>query len=179
VKRSLRYGRPLSFIMLDIDFFKIYNDQHGHLRGDEALRILSGLLQQNTRDVDTVFRYGGEEFSVIIPEVGKEEAFSMAERIRRVIQGHVFPYEEDQPNGNFTVSMGVANLPTDAEDAEGVVDKADRALYRAKQTGRNKVCLYDPDDDRAMHPRGFSPLRDELRIDITEAQPGEGATGGA
>ncbi len=179
VKRSLRYGRPLSFIMLDIDFFKIYNDQHGHLRGDEALRILSGLLQQNTRDVDTVFRYGGEEFSVIIPEVGKEEALSMAERLRRVIQEHVFPYEEDQPNGNFTVSMGVASLPEDAEDAEDVVDKADRALYRAKQTGRNRVCLYDSHDDQAMHPRSFPLHPDDIAYPPAEAGEGEGATGGA
>ncbi|MEW6553049.1 MAG: diguanylate cyclase [Actinomycetota bacterium] len=147
VKRSIRYGRPLSFIMLDIDFFKIYNDQHGHPRGDEVLRILSGLLQQNTRDVDTVFRYGGEEFSVIIPEVGRQEAYHMAERIRRVIQEHLFPYEEDQPGGNLTVSIGVANLPDDAREGDELIDMADRALYRAKQSGRNRVNLYDPAED--------------------------------
>lgn len=159
VKRSLRYDRPLSFIMLDIDFFKIYNDNHGHLRGDEVLRTLASLLQQNTRDVDTVARYGGEEFSVIIPEVAKQEAFSMAERIRRVIQEHVFPYEEDQPEGNLTVSVGVANLPDDARDAEDLIDKADRALYRAKQAGRNLTCLYEPQHDtEALHPDGPSPL---------------------
>jgi diguanylate cyclase (GGDEF)-like protein len=158
VKRSIRYNRPLSFIMLDIDFFKIYNDNHGHPRGDEVLHILAGLLQQNTRDVDTVVRYGGEEFSVIIPEVTRQEAYSMAERIRRVIQDHVFPYEEDQPGGNLTVSMGVANLPADADDGEELIDKADRALYRAKQTGRNKVILYATEyDTLAMHPRGPLP----------------------
>ncbi len=147
VKRSLRYERPLSFIMLDIDFFKNYNDRHGHLRGDEVLRQLAGLLRQNTRDVDSVFRYGGEEFSVIIPEVGKQEAAAMAERIRRVVQDHVFPFEEDQPGGNLTVSMGVANLPEDALDAEDLIDKADRALYNAKQSGRNLVCVYDAEND--------------------------------
>jgi diguanylate cyclase (GGDEF)-like protein len=152
VKRSIRYVRPLSFIMLDIDFFKIYNDRHGHPRGDEVLRILSGLLQQNTRDVDTVFRYGGEEFSVIIPEVGKQEAYGMAERIRRVIQEHVFPYEEDQPGGNLTVSLGVASLPDDAAEGEQLIDMADRALYRAKQSGRNRVSLYDPDEDNITLP---------------------------
>lgn len=179
VKRSIRYDRPLSFIMLDIDFFKIYNDQHGHPRGDEVLRILSGLLQQNTRDVDTVVRYGGEEFSVIIPEVGKDEAYPMAERIRRVIQEHVFPYEEDQPDSNLTVSMGVANLPVDAEDGEDLIDKADRALYNAKQTGRNRVCLYDSEKDtHALHPRGPSPVTQDLASRIAEIQPGEGATGG-
>jgi diguanylate cyclase (GGDEF)-like protein len=152
VKRSIRYGRPLSFIMLDIDFFKIYNDQHGHPRGDEVLRILSGLLQQNTRDVDTVFRYGGEEFSVIIPEVEKQEAYHMAERIRRVIQEHLFPYEEDQPGGNLTVSIGVANLPDDAQEGDELIDMADRALYRAKQSGRNRVNLYDPVEDGGTAP---------------------------
>ncbi len=154
IKRSLRYGRPFSFIMLDIDHFKAYNDQHGHLRGDEVLRILAGLLQQNTREVDTVFRYGGEEFSIIIPEVSKKEAFTMAERIRRVVQDYVFPYEEYQPGGNLTVSMGISGFPEDAEESDELMDKADRALYRAKTTGRNRVCLYDPEQDRApFHPR--------------------------
>jgi diguanylate cyclase (GGDEF)-like protein len=158
VKRSIRYNRPLSFFMLDIDWFKIYNDQHGHPRGDEILRILSGLLQQNTRDVDTVFRYGGEEFSVIIPEVGKEEAYAMAERIRRVIQEHVFPYEEDQPGGNLTVSIGVANLPDDADEGDDMVEKADRALYRAKHSGRNRACMYNPgEDERGPNLRSPSP----------------------
>jgi diguanylate cyclase (GGDEF)-like protein len=152
VKRSLRYDRPLSFIMLDIDFFKIYNDQHGHPRGDEVLRILSGLLQQNTRDVDTVFRYGGEEFSVIIPEVGKQEAHGMAERIRRVIQEYLFPYEEDQPGGSLNVSIGVANLPDDAMEGYELIDMADRALYRAKQSGRNQVSLYDAAEDSLATP---------------------------
>ncbi len=163
VKRSLRYGRPLSFIMLDIDFFKHYNDRHGHLRGDEVLRILAGLLQQNTRDVDTVVRYGGEEFSVIIPEVSRQEAYSMAERIRRVIQDHVFPYEEEQPGGSLTVSIGVASLPADARDGEDLIDKADRALYCAKQGGRNRVCLYEPEME--AHPPHH-------RIDLSEAENG-------
>jgi len=159
IKRSLRYMRPFSFIMLDIDYFKNYNDRLGHLRGDEVLRIIANLLQQNTREVDLVFRYGGEEFSVIIPEVSKEEAYTMAERIRRVIQDHVFPFEEEQPGGNLTVSMGVANFPVDASDAEEVIDNADRALYRAKTQGRNRVCTYDP----ALDGRTFPPHLTELK----------------
>jgi diguanylate cyclase (GGDEF)-like protein len=167
VKRSIRYNRPLSFFMLDIDWFKKYNDQHGHPRGDEVLRILSGLLQQNTRDVDTVFRYGGEEFSVIIPEVSKQEAYAMAERVRRVIQEHVFPYEDDQPGGNLTVSIGVANLPDDADEGDELVDKADRALYRAKHTGRNRACMYNAGEDaHGLHPHSPSPLEEEQQ-DLT------------
>lgn len=157
VKRSIRYGRPLSFIMLDIDFFKVYNDLHGHLRGDDVLRILAGLLQQNTRDVDTVFRYGGEEFCVIIPEVGKQEAFGMAERIRRVVQAHLFPYEEEERGGKLTVSIGVANLPEDAAEGEELIDMADRVLYRSKQTGRNRVSSYDPEEDNFPPPHHGSP----------------------
>ena len=173
VKRSIRYSRPLSFIMLDIDHFKIYNDQHGHPRGDEVLRILSGLLQQNTRDVDTVFRYGGEEFSVIIPEVGKQEAVGMADRIRRVIQEHVFPYEEDQPDGNLTVSIGVANLPEDAEEGDELIDMADQALYRAKQTGRNLVCFYDADEDKRTAPYHYpSPPQQSAPSQPSEHLPG-------
>lgn len=172
VKRSIRYDRPLSFIMLDIDFFKIYNDQHGHPRGDEVLRILAGLLQQNTRDVDTVFRYGGEEFSVIIPEVGKQEAFRMAERIRRVIQEHLFPYEEDQPGGNLTVSIGVANLPDDAREGDELIDMADRALYRAKQSGRNRVNLYDPVEDSRTSP-GDLHAPSQPSTDLRSQDPGQ------
>ncbi len=173
VKRSIRYNRPFSFIMLDIDWFKVYNDQHGHPRGDEVLRILSGLLQQNTRDVDTVFRYGGEEFSVIIPEVSKQEAHAMAERIRRVIQEYVFPYEEDQPNGNLTVSMGVANLPDDALDGDELVEKADEALYHAKQTGRNRVCLYEAESGAGRkHSHHVSPVGEPQEPDLSALQPG-------
>jgi diguanylate cyclase (GGDEF)-like protein len=179
VKRSIRYGRPLSFIMLDIDFFKFYNDQHGHPRGDEVLRILSGLLQQNTRDVDTVFRYGGEEFSVIIPEVAKQEAFAMAERIRRVIQEYLFPYEEDQPSGNLTVSMGVANLPGDAMDGDDLIDKADRALYRAKHTGRNRVCLFELGEDTpALHHQDPTPMLKTQQAQDTEPPPAPDKTAG-
>jgi len=173
VKRSLRYKRPLSFIMLDIDFFKFFNDNHGHPQGDKVLRILAGLLQQNTRDVDTVFRYGGEEFSVIIPEVPKHEAYAMAERIKRFIQDYVFPYEEEQPGGNFTVSMGVANLPEDALSGEELIEKADRALYRAKQTGRNKACLYDDEiDATVLHGGGRFP-----NISLNEAHIPDSGTG--
>lgn len=180
VKRSVRYNRPLSFIMLDIDFFKIYNDRHGHPRGDEVLRILAGLLQQNTRDVDTVFRYGGEEFSVIIPEVGKQEAYGMAERIRRVVQEHPFPYEEEQPGGNLTVSIGVANLPDDAAEGEELLDMADRALYRAKQAGRNRVSLYDPGEDTFAPPQHRS-MPAQLPYgpggDDSGSDPGRGGAG--
>ena len=163
VKRSIRYERPLSFLMIDIDFFKIYNDHHGHPRGDEILRILAGLLQQNTRDVDTVIRYGGDEFSVILPEVSRYEAFSTAERIRRVIENHAFPFEEEQPKGNLTVSIGVASLPANAADGRELIDKADRALYSAKQKGRNTSCLYYLEEDtHAIHTQTHSSDGDPL-----------------
>ena len=178
VKRSVRYARPLSFIMLDIDFFKAYNDMHGHPRGDEVLRILAGLLQQNTRAVDSVVRSGGEEFSVLIPVVSRQEAYSMAERIRRVVQDHVFPYEEDQPEGNLTVSMGVASLPEDAQDGEELIERADRALYRAKQTGRNRVCLYEPELEDRPAPVIYLQPSDEKKAPQTVDPPRGGKPAG-
>lgn len=148
--RALRYGRNLSFIMLDIDHFKLYNDRHGHTRGDEVLRILADILKANTREVDMVFRYGGEEFSILAPELSKNEAYLMAERLRRLVEEHPFPLEESQPGGRITVSMGVASLPEDTRSPEELVDLADHALYMAKSGGRNRVFRYGEEKTRHL-----------------------------
>ena len=153
--RALRYGRSLSFIMLDIDHFKLYNDRHGHIRGDEVLRILADILKGNTREVDMVFRYGGEEFSILAPELSKDDAYLMAERLRKLVEEHPFPLEETQPAGRITVSMGVASLPEDTRSPEDLVDKADHALYLAKSGGRNRVIRYG--EEWSLHPGGHPP----------------------
>jgi len=139
LKRSKRYHRPLSLIMLDIDHFKIYNDKHGHLKGDVLLRELAQLLIKVTRDVDLVARYGGEEFMIILPETSKREAKQMAERIWREVRENHFPYGETQPGGHLTISLGVATFPEDAWEKEELIDLVDQALYRAKQGGRDRV----------------------------------------
>lgn len=134
VNRALRYRRHLSMIMLDIDHFKRYNDRWGHLAGDEALRGMAGILRRNARDVDTIARYGGEEFAIILPETEPRQATIQAERIRAAVERHSFR----EP---LTISLGVAAFAKGMQKGEELVQEADRALYRAKAEGKNRVCL--------------------------------------
>ena len=138
-KRSARYGKRLSLIMSDIDHFKSYNDLNGHPAGDAVLAGVAECLKDGIRGQDLLARYGGEEFSIILPETGKEEACLMAERIRARVRDKVFPNESGQPGGDLTMSFGVASCPEDAASAEDLVKKADAALYRAKEAGRDRV----------------------------------------
>ena len=135
VARSLRYARPLSLILADIDGFKRINDTHGHAAGDEVLRAFAQLLDENARSSDLVARYGGEEFAVLMPETAAEDALELAERLRRAIEKSTFAAA-----GSVTCSFGVASLLPEGTAAE-LVEAADRALYQAKQEGRNRAVL--------------------------------------
>ncbi len=139
VRASVRFNRPLALLMADIDYFKHYNDAHGHTYGDAALRKVAELFAANIREVDIAARYGGEEFAMILPETGLKEAVQIAERIRRKIQEEIFPYEEQQPGGDVTISIGAAQLGEGVTDALALINGADRALYYAKEHGRNRV----------------------------------------
>lgn len=141
VKRAKRYRHPLSLIMIDIDHFKNYNDFYGHQKGDVILKAVADLVKEMIRETDIVARYGGEEFAVILPETGKNEALAVARKIRVSIEREAFYGEEILPQGQFTVSCGVATFPDDTQTRHDLIDHADRALYLAKQTGRNKVCV--------------------------------------
>jgi diguanylate cyclase (GGDEF)-like protein len=150
LRRSLKYELPLAVLMLDIDHFKRYNDAHGHLAGDATLKQVATLLRENLRRVDIVARYGGEEFVVVTPETRKAEANDVAERIRSNIARHNFKVYNDQTR--VTVSVGVALFPDDIPDsfpktdvaslAAELIQRADQALYRAKEEGRNRVVFY-------------------------------------
>ncbi len=144
LSRAKRYSTPLSLIMADVDFFKHYNDTNGHLAGDEILRQLAGLFVSNTRDVDTVYRYGGEEFIILLPQTDLAGAITVAEKLRQKVEKHSFPHGEKQPGGRLTISLGVAAYPDHARDAEGLILAADRALYRAKQSGKNRYATAIP-----------------------------------
>ena len=141
VLKASREKRDFSVFIFDIDFFKNYNDTNGHQAGDEALRITAKLLQENFRSGDIKARYGGEEFIVLMNETSKQQAHELAERFRSKVQQFPYPHEKNQPGGFLTVSGGIAAFPVDGGNIKEIVEKADEALYRAKQGGRNKVLL--------------------------------------
>ena len=133
-----RYAAGLSLLMLDIDHFKRVNDEHGHPAGDAVLTEMARLLKETLRTVDSVGRYGGEEFVVILPHTSPEEAQATGERIRQ--QGGEPRFRVGPKPLNVTVSVGVASYPTaNVDSPESLVREADRALYRAKEAGRNQV----------------------------------------
>ena len=146
-RRAQRYGHPLSVIMLDVDGFKSYNDTYGHVQGDALLRMLAGILQSTVRGVDSVGRFGGEEFVVVLPETPSGEAYQAAERLRLAVAGAVFPGYAGTPDTTVskTISLGVATFPDLVEDAQALVTLADDALYRAKRGGRNQTVQAVPE----------------------------------
>ncbi|RKY75718.1 diguanylate cyclase response regulator [candidate division KSB1 bacterium] len=139
INRAERHNLNVSLVMMDIDFFKYYNDRNGHLAGDEVLKHIANILCSNVRKIDIAARYGGEEFALILPETDKNSAVIVAEKIRKLIEDDPIPHEERQPNGKLTISMGVSNFPDDSRTAKGLIEIADRRLYNAKQAGRNVV----------------------------------------
>ena len=139
MERSNRTGLPLSVLMIDVDHFKGYNDRHGHLAGDNALRGVSKILQHGRRANDVVARYGGEEFAIILLDVGKAAAKEVAERICAQVAEFPFEFGSTQPAGKLTISLGVASFPDDGAEPALVLAAADRALFAAKNAGRNRV----------------------------------------
>ena len=134
---------PLSFLMIDVDYFKKVNDQYGHLTGDQILREVAGLMKEHVRGIDIVGRYGGEEFCVVLPDTDREGAQYVAERIRLAIERT--PLKAYDNVLKVTVSIGSATIPDDGKDCAELLDKADRALYQAKEMGRNRICAFGRD----------------------------------
>ena len=139
VERQKRYESPLALLMIDIDYFKHYNDTNGHLAGDQVLKAIAILIQRGVRQSDIVARYGGEEFSAILINAGREKAFEIAERVRRMVADTRIPNESAQPNGNLTVSVGLATFSPSISTLTDLIREADHALYRAKKAGRNRI----------------------------------------
>jgi len=139
IHRADRYGNPLTVLFLDLDRFKLVNDQYGHLVGSRALRRLSEVLLSCIRQVDTLARYGGDEFTILLPDTPHHVALDIAERIRRLVEDTLFEAGRDTPF-RLSISIGVGTFPQHGRDRTSLLDVADKAMYRAKSLGRNCVC---------------------------------------
>jgi len=139
IKKSIRSNTNISILFIDIDRFKFVNDTYGHQVGDQVLKDFSKILQSNIRETDTVGRWGGEEFLIIRCETNIEGSLQLSENLRIIIENTTFQYIK-----NITASFGVASFK-DEESVDLLVKRADKALYKAKNSGRNKVCVYNED----------------------------------
>ena len=138
--RMERYGQSYCAVLCDIDFFKPYNDTYGHPAGDEVLRRVAGSIESHCRSGDAAYRYGGEEFLIILPEQTRKFGIVMAERLRQAIEGLEIPHGAKKPPGFVTISAGVtAASECDEKSAETLLKEADEALYEAKEAGRNRI----------------------------------------
>jgi diguanylate cyclase (GGDEF)-like protein len=157
---SKRYSRPLSLAMIDIDFFKKINDTYGHAVGDEVLKYVSRLFSESARSTDLVARYGGEEFAVMMPETGLEDAITFAEKIRNLLESQPVPTQAVALP--VTVSIGVSSVPrTRIHSPKEMVVAADRALYRAKKGGRNRVEAERRTDGLSRTTKPVQPVLDD------------------
>jgi len=138
ISRAHRYRRELTLMMMDIDHFKKINDTYGHLAGDYVLKQLASVIKARIRREDTMSRYGGEEFALVLPEVDQINAGQTAEKIRKLVEKTVFKFEDTKIP--VTVSMGVSALDPETKDPNDFIKRADEKLYQAKNQGRNQVC---------------------------------------
>jgi diguanylate cyclase (GGDEF)-like protein len=144
IKAGSRYGSSACFLLVDLDYFKVVNDQLGHLAGDQVLMRTAALMRRAVRDIDAVGRYGGEEFGIVLPHTDLDRALVLAERLRRQIESQEF--EADQGIVRMTASMGIAHIPSvTVHSVSDWITAADSALYDAKALGRNRVAVHVPD----------------------------------
>ena len=142
LNRSKRYELPMSFLMIDIDDFKAYNDKNGHQAGDVALQITAHCLKGALRAADVASRYGGEEFCILLPQTAVAEAGVIADRIRQRVSTTEFPHGKAQPLGQVTISIGVSTFTKNIDSSENIIAAADRALYQAKSMGKDRIEFY-------------------------------------
>ena len=140
VERTIRYAHPLSLLFIDIDQFKVYNDRYGHLEGDKVLARLGEIIKSCLRRMDSAYRYGGEELTVILPETPADEAGVVAERIRSGIENELFMTGSEM-TGKITVSIGVTEYRPPEPVAE-FINRSDRAMYESKVQGRNRISIH-------------------------------------
>jgi diguanylate cyclase (GGDEF)-like protein len=159
MEKAKRYHTAFSLILFDVDNFKTYNDSNGHLKGSEALSFVAELMRRVFRASDIMAKYGGDEFVVILPNSDKVGAFLAADRLREVVEEENFDGEECQPQGKITLSLGVSSYPEHGQNVEDLLNCADKALYFAKESGRNKCVIYTKDMDES------SDTKEELQLE--------------
>ncbi len=143
LERGTRYDYVFSLAIFDIDDFKLFNDTEGHLAGDEVLKAVAEISKESLRSIDIISRFGGEEFSIIMPQTNREEALLVAERVRKNIRDLLPASWKAFPHDRVTVSVGLATFPADGKDAKTLIRNVDKALYRAKLTGKDKTVLWE------------------------------------
>ncbi|NTV01385.1 MAG: diguanylate cyclase [Chlorobiaceae bacterium] len=150
VERAKRFGDFISLAMVDIDHFKQYNDAYGHIAGDKVLERMAAIIREQCRVTDIPSRFGGEEFAILFPKTDRYMSFEIAERLRQIIEAEPFDHEHRQPEGQLTVSIGLATWPDDAADWYSLINNADHALYQAKEQGRNRVIAFIREEEDAQ-----------------------------
>lgn len=140
LRRGQRYGANVSLIFLDMDYFKLVNDRYGHLMGSRVLIEVAQILIQNLRDVDIIARYGGDEFVVVLPETSLDVTYRIAQRLKQSLREHTFLEAEGHPI-KLTASYGIASYPDHARNKKDLIRLADQAMYRAKYSGRDQICI--------------------------------------
>ena len=169
--RAARFERPLSLIMADLDLLRDVNNTYGHLAGDAVIQGIAGIFRDQLRHYDVPARFGGEEFSILLPETASQDAHEIAERIRRAVAEHAFEVETTAAPLRVTVSIGVASFPDDGADANDLIHQADLAVYRAKLQGRNRV-LAASAEPLLLQSRPARALRlRAVRSDAAESTP--------
>lgn len=149
-RRAKRYERELCILVIDVDKFKFYNDTYGHLQGDILLSEVAKIFRQNTREQDIICRYGGDEFVILFPETDEESGWMKAERLRRMVERHLFPnIVQREVDIRLSISVGLASARGDVETEKELFKRADEALYEAKRRGRNIVCVYKGEEGDA------------------------------
>jgi diguanylate cyclase (GGDEF)-like protein len=176
VARARRFGRPLALLMADLDYLRTINNTHGHLAGDAVLTGIAEIFRENVREYDVPSRFGGEEFSILLPETSFDEALEVAERIRAAVEERTFVASTSEEPIRATVSIGVACLPQDAVDATSLIHAADVAVYSAKAAGRNRVERFRHvavvESEARRREIEESPLAQSLRALETTTAPG-------
>jgi diguanylate cyclase (GGDEF)-like protein len=141
-KNSQRHGMSYTLIIFDVDHFKNFNDNNGHLRGSETLKSIAAVMKRKFRSTDLLAKYGGDEFVIILPQTDKVGAYLAAERLREAVERQPFPGAETQPQKKLTISIGLASYPEHGLSDDEILNRADKALYFAKESGRNRTIIY-------------------------------------